>query len=374
MTEPAPDTYALKSVVPTDIPAPDLPYRPPMPRTYRPTIGVIGAGGIVAAHLDAYRTAGWQVAAICNRTLAKAEAKAAEFAPTARVTDRWQDLIDDPDIDVLDITPHPADRMPLIEAALKAGKHVLSQKPFVLDLDQGAALVSLARDNGVKLAVNQNGRWAPHLSWMRHAVTAGLIGEVISAHVAIHWNHGWIKGTPFERIEPLILYDFAIHWFDFVASLTGDRATHVFATAAHAAGQSAAVPLLSQALIRLDHGQASLIFNGAAPFGPSDTTYVAGTKGSLSSCGPDLGSQTVTLTTAAGRARPTLTGSWFNDGFRGAMGALLVAIEDDSEPANGAAENLKSLALAFAAIQSARSGCEVAVGAVRRLDLSGGIK
>ena len=56
------------------------------------------------------------------------------------------------------------------------------------------------------------------------------------------------------------------------------------------------------------------------------------------------------------------------------MGALLVAIEDDSEPANGAAENLKSLALAFAAIQSARSGREVAVGAVRRLDLSGGIK
>ena len=161
MTEPAPDTYALKSVVPTGIPAPDLPYRPPMPRTYRPNIGVIGAGGIVAAHLDAYRTAGWQVAAICNRTLAKAEAKAAEFAPTARVTDRWQDLIDDPDIDVLDITPHPADRMPLIEAALRAGKHVLSQKPFVLDLDQGAALVSLARDNGVKLAVNQNGRWAP---------------------------------------------------------------------------------------------------------------------------------------------------------------------------------------------------------------------
>ena len=53
------------------------------------------------------------------------------------------------------------------------------------------------------------------------------------------------------------------------------------------------------------------------------------------------------------------------------MAALLVAIEDDSEPANGAAENLNSLALAFAAIQSARSGVAVAVGAARGLELWG---
>ena len=45
-----------------------------------------------------------------------------------------------------------------------------------------------------------------------------------------------------------------------------------------------------------------------------------------------------------------------DDGFRGAMGALLVAIEDDAEPANGAADNLHSLALAFAAIHARRTG------------------
>ena len=71
----------------------------------------------------------------------------------------------------------------------------------------------------------------------------------------------------------------------------------------------------------------------------------------------------MTLTTAAGVARPVLRGAWFNDGFRGAMGALLVAIEDGTEPANGAAENLRSLSLAFAAIQSSRTGREVAEGA-----------
>jgi predicted dehydrogenase len=369
MSAPDADTYALKSAALAEVPASDLPYRPPMPRAYRPRIGVIGAGGIVSAHLDAYRTAGWEIAVICNRTVAKAAAKAAEYAPNARVTDRWQDVLADPAIDVVDITPHPADRLPIIEAALKAGKHVLSQKPFVLDLAQGRHLVDLAKAHRVKLAVNQNGRWAPHLAWMRAAVRAGLIGEVISAHVSIHWNHGWIAGTPFERIEDLILYDFGIHWFDFLRSVTGARARSVFATANPATGQSAKAPLVAQALVRLDGGQASLVFDGATRHGPRDTTFIAGTTGSLQSDGPDLGRQTVTLTTADGIARPALAGTWFNDGFRGAMGALLVAIEDDTEPANGAAENLESLALAFAAIRSRRTGQEVAIGEATRLDL-----
>lgn len=367
MSEPDADAYALKSTALPQVAAPDLPYQPPMPRTYRPRIGIIGAGGIVSAHLDAYRAAGWEVATICNRTRSKAEAKAAEFAPKARVTDRWEEVLTDPTIDVVDITPHPADRLPIIEAALKARKHVLSQKPFVLDLAEGRRLVALARQNGVKLAVNQNGRWAPHLAWMREAVRAGLIGDVISTHISIHWNHGWIAGTPFEQIEDLILYDFGIHWFDFLRSVIGPRAQTVFATAAHATGQSAKAPLLAQCLVQMEGGQASLVFDGAAPHGPRDTTYIAGTKGSLQSDGPDLGQQSVTLSTAGGIARPHLQGTWFNDGFRGAMGALLVAIEDDTEPANGAEENLDSLALAFAAIQSRRTGQPVQVGAATRL-------
>lgn len=369
MSEPDADSYALRSVALAEVAAPDLPYQPPMPRAYRPRIGVIGAGGIVSAHLDAYQTAGWEVAALCNRTREKAEAKAAEFAPKARVTDRWEEVLADPAIDVVDITPHPADRLPIIEAALKAGKHVLSQKPFVLDLEEGRRLVALARDNGVKLAVNQNGRWAPHLAYMREAVRAGLVGEVISTHASIHWNHGWIAGTPFEKIEDLILYDFGIHWFDFLRSVTGRRAQRVHAMVSHAVGQTAKAPLLAQVLVQMEGGQASLVFDGGIPFGARDTTYIGGTLGSLQSDGPDLGQQSVTLTTASGVARPKLEGTWFNDGFRGAMGALLVAIEDDAEPANGAEENLDALALAFAAIESRRTGREVAVGAASRLVL-----
>ncbi len=361
------DTYALKSADLPEINAPDVPYRPPMPKSCRPKIGMIGTGGISASHLDAYRTAGWDVAALWNRTRSKAEEKAAAYCPDARIEDDWQVLLADPDIDVIDVTLHPEHRAPVIRAALEAGKHVLSQKPFVTDLDLGEDLVKLAQDKCVKLAVNQNGRWAPHKAFMREAVRAGLIGDVLSAHIAIHWNHGWTAGTPFDAIEDLVLYDFGVHWFDFIASLVGDRAQSVVATTAHAKGQANKVPLLAQALVRLDGGQASLTFDGGIPHGPRDTSYVGGTLGSLQSDGPDLGEQTVTMTTSEGIARPKLEGTWFNDGFQGAMGELLCAIEDDYEPSNGAAENLQSLAMAFAAVESRVTGKEVTIGSVRKL-------
>ena len=363
----APDTYALRAPEVAEVPAPELAWRPPAPKRYRPRIALIGAGGIAAAHLDAYRTAGWEVAAICGRTLPKAQARAEAFFPEARVTDDLAALLADPSIDVLDVTPHPADRLPILEAALEAGKHVLSQKPFVLDLDTGERLAALARARGVKLAVNQNGRWAPHLAYIREAVRAGLVGDVFGIHANVHWDHGWIAGTPFEEVANLVLYDFGIHWFDFVTSVAGSRVEAVTASCGFARGQTARMPLLAQALVRLEGGQASLIFDGATRFGPRDTTYVGGTLGALQSDGPDLGTQSVTLTTAAGRARPTLEGEWFNDGFRGAMGELLCAIEDDREPQNSAAENLTSLALTFAAVASAVNGGEVRVGDARAL-------
>jgi len=361
------DRYALVTKKAQEVPAPDLPYRPRDLGAHRPGIGLIGAGGITVSHLDAYKKAGYRVLAISNPTLAKAAARRDAFFPDARISTDPEAVIACPGVEVIDIATHPAQRVVLIEAAIDAGKHVLSQKPFVLDLDIGERLCDRAARRGVRLAINQNGRWAPHLAYMREAVVAGLIGEVIGVHIAIHWDHTWIKGTAFEQIDDLIFYDFAIHWFDFLASLVGRRANSVFATRGFAAGQTVRPPMLAQALVSFEGGQASLVFDAHTRYGPLDATFVAGTKGSLSSIGPNLQEQAVTLYTEAGAARPTLIGSWFNDGFHGAMAELLSAIEENREPSNNGRDNLLSLALAFAAIESSRTGIARPVGSVRSL-------
>ena len=168
---------------------------------------------------------------------------------------------------------------------------MLSQKPFVTDLGVGEDLVKLAEDQGCKLAVNQNGRWAPHKAWMREAVRAGLIGEVMSAHVALHWNHGWTAGTPFRRDRgSRALTIFGVHWFDFIASLTGRRAQSVFATASHALGQSnkGAAPVAGAGSAR-PAGRRASSSTEARHTDPAIRPMWAGHRAALSRTGRTLG-------------------------------------------------------------------------------------
>ncbi len=359
---PSQDSYALVTSEAKRFDAPILNYAPSMPTDRSIGIGLIGAGGISFAHLDAYRKFELNVVAICDRHLDRAQVRRDAYFPNALATDKVEDLIGRPEVRVLDITVHPEDRISLMRRALAAGQHVLSQKPFVRDLEVGRSLVALARERGLQLAVNQNGRWAPHLSYLREAVAAGIVGQPIGIHVAIDWDHTWIAGTRFADMQFVILDDFAIHWFDFLVSIIGDSAQSVFATATRGRGQTIAAPLLSQALVAYPGGQASLVFNGAARHGPSDTTVVVGARGTLRSSGPNLGRQSVSLHTAEGIAQPELAGQWFNDGFAGAMGALLCAIETGREPIHSARENLVALRLSQAAIESVKTSLPVRLG------------
>jgi predicted dehydrogenase len=350
----------------TPIPAPDLNYLPPRPRRYRPRIGLIGAGGITEYHLRACRTLGLEVAVICDLDLARARARRDEFYPEAEVCPDFHQVLARDDVEVIDAAVHPEHRLPIIEAAIGAGKHLLSQKPFVLDLDRGERIVAAAADRGVCLAVNQNGRWAPHFAYLREAVRTGLIGELGSVDFQLAFDHGWTVGTPFEEVPHLLLYDFGVHWFDLAACLLGEReVTSVFAAVARTDYQQARPPFLASALLSSPGVQVRLTLNGAVIYDQSDVTLITGSRGTLRSHGPNLSQQQVTLTTAAGRASPELHGTWFDNGFQGAMGELLCAIEDGREPLHSARNNLRTLAVVYAALHSANTGRPVRPGTVR---------
>lgn len=345
--------------------APELPYLPPRPRTYRPKVALIGCGGISEYHLRAYVAMGLDVVALCDRDAARAEKRRTEFYPAARVFTDYRNVLTRDDIDVVDLALHPNERGAAIEAALLTRKHVLSQKPFVLDLAVGERLVALAETQGVKLAVNQNGRWAPHFSYLTAAVDRGLIGDIATIDCTLQWDHTWTAGTSFEHVRHLVLFDFGIHWFDFVTRLMRGRAARrVWASVAHARGQIMKPPILAQAVIDYDDAQARLNFNGHVLHGQEDRTVVCGTQGTLRSCGLSLSQQTVTLHTAAGQATAALEGTWFVNGFQGTMSELLCAIEDDREPSHSARNNLESLALCFAALASADSGAPKIPGTI----------
>jgi predicted dehydrogenase len=110
-----------------------------------------------------------------------------------------------------------------------------------------------------------------------------------------------------------------------------------------------------------------MALNAAVTYGQVDRTLLAGSRGTLQSIGPSLSQQQVVITTAAGEASPDLKGTWFDNGFQGTMGELLCAIEEKREPLNSARDNIRTLALCFAALQSADTHQPVCPGDVRRL-------
>lgn len=367
---PSPDSYALKKSAETKrLVLPELPYKPLRPQSYRPTIGLIGCGGITVEHLTAYRNAGYRVAALADVRVGIAEKRRAEFELQADVYGDATDILSRDDIDVVDLATHPADRVELLQAALAADKHVLSQKPFVLDLDFGRRICDEADRRGLKLAVNQNARWAPYVSWIRQAIAMGMIGDVQSVDTIMAWDHTWVKGTPFERIPHLILYDFAVHWFDMLHCYTrGQTPLTVYAQVCKSPGQAIRPPLLAQVSVQLDKSQATLVFRGGSTHGSLNLSHVTGSQGTISSSGVEFEVQTVNVSTANGQGTPELEGSWFPGGFDGTMSELVVAIEEDRQPYNSGRDNLETLAMVMAAMQSAETGQPVDVGSVSKVE------
>jgi predicted dehydrogenase len=350
--------------------APQINYLPQKPKSYNPNIGLIGTGGISEYHLKNYRDFGLNVVAIASRTHAKAVERRDQFYPDAEVYKDYRQMLERDDIEVLDITPHPKDRLPILKEALQAGKHVLSQKPFVLDLREGRALVNLAKEHGVKLAVNQNGRWAPHFSYMREAIRSGLIGRPLSVDFSLQWDQTWITGNPgFEKIHHMVLFDFAVHWFDIAASfMEGQKASSVYASAIRYDEQHYTPPALAACIINYEQAQVRMAFNAHTVLGEEDVTTIVGTQGTLRSRGPGLNDQPMMeVYTQEGEVKVRLEGCWFENGFKGTMGELLCAIEEDREPLHSAENNLKSLELCFAALESANHKKIVMPGEVEKV-------
>ena len=222
--EPSEQDYALATKVVPEIAAPELPYRPPVPKSYRAEDRA-GRGrghflrpsrrlpprrfrcrGHRFTHAGARPRRG--ATSSFRRPRRRPTSRACSAGPTSRCSTsrrirpsacRWS-------------RPH-------FGRASTSCRKNLSWSISI----RASVWWRWPTRMGVKLAVNQNGRWAPHFAYMREAVKAGLIGDLVSCHTGVHWDHSWIEGTPFEKIDDLVFFDFAIHWFDFLSSLIGDQ-------------------------------------------------------------------------------------------------------------------------------------------------------
>ncbi len=162
-------------------------------------VGIIGLGGIAFAHEAGYFEMGevCRIVATCDIREEEAVSRAALY--DAKAYTRYQDLLADPAVDMVDIiVPHVL-HYEIAKAALEKGKHVLVEKPITVKSEQGAELIALAKQKRLKFGVAENTRF----------VTAYLKAEEIleSGILASRWSS--LRLRPLIRVVKIVL---AVDW------------------------------------------------------------------------------------------------------------------------------------------------------------------
>lgn len=197
--------------------------------------GIIGTGFIGPVHLEALRRNGVQVTAICDTT-AKARAAAERHGiPEVYGDFDYRALVRSPSVDVVHITAPNRFHAPMSLAALRAGKHVVCEKPLALNTRETARLVEAARAAGTVFAVNYNVRFYPAVLHLRQVVARGDLGRII--HVNGSYLQDWLfKETDYNwRLLPAeggrlrAVADIGTHWMDTVSFILGAGINEVFA-------------------------------------------------------------------------------------------------------------------------------------------------
>ncbi len=338
----------------------DLDVRPRFPGLRLP-IAILGCGRIAQdAHLPAYTAAGLEVAGVWSRDTEAMTTIRDRFPSIGRVYASPEELLADPDVAVVDIATPVAARDEWIAAAVAAGKHVLAQKPLTLDPDGLEPVLAEADARGLKVAVNQNGRWAPAWRAATLLLRQGAIGDVFAVTHLHDKPLPPIAGTPFDDLDHMLVSDYLLHWIDISRVWLGGRtAATVQATDARLPGQPAAAKnpwAASIAITCADGARAEMRVTGnVRTVTPSCPFWIHGTTGTIR--GSVLyGSDRVSLDDGETVTDHPLAGQWFTDGFAGTMGELLCAIAEDRQPENAARENLATVRLMLAALASTRDG------------------
>ena len=353
--------------------ATDLNIGPDLPAKTDYGIGCVGAGFIMKdIHLVSYRDAGFNVVALASRTPANAHAAAAERG-IETVYDTWQDLLDDERVEIVDVAYPPDQQLGIIQEAVKRPhiKGILAQKPVAFTLGEAVEMVQLCDDAGVKLGVNHNMRYDQSMRALRSLLDAGELGTPVVAEIVMnarpHWQE-FIK--PYGRIA---LLNMSIHHLDAFRFQFGDPErilvsvqkdpSHDFP---HKDGSAYYILEYANGLRAIGLDNCYTWADGGIQWRVEGTEGIA--KGTIGWPDYPAGSpSTITWTTRAMEGvweSPTWDAQWFPDAFKGTMGQLMRAIQDDAEPAICGRTTIGTMALVEAAYRSADEGRAVSLSEV----------
>jgi predicted dehydrogenase len=260
------------------------------------------------------------------------------------------------------ITASLPGHVPVALAALRAGKHVLMEKPFAPSVAAAQEVVDLAAAQDRVLMISQNYRFFPAVQAVRDLVRAGSLGPVgaVSVDFRRYANAAPREGHRHYTLFQPLLADMAIHHFDLMRAVLGQEPVEVACHAWNPPWSNFVEPAAAVATIRFDRG-AVVSYRGSW-VSPGPETAWAG-EWRMECAGGEIawtsrdnqgaGVDRVTVRPLGKRARRLKLPELSQIDRAGRLWAFARAIATGEPPESAGRDNLGSIALTYAAIDAA---------------------
>jgi predicted dehydrogenase len=305
------------------------------------------------------------VACVDTSPAALAQVHAKLGLPAGRCFSTLESALEAVECDAVLITAVLPAHVPAALAALEAGKHVLLEKPFAPTLAEGQQVVEAAARRGCVLMISQNYRFFPAPRTVAGLVRACTLGEVGMVNIDFRRNANTFprEGHRHYTIQHPLLIDMAIHHFDLLRMVLGQEPRQVSCRAWSPPWSNFVEPAAAVATIMFGEGT-TVSYRGSwaspAPQTPWAGVWRMECAGGeilwTSRGGYEASADRVTIRPLGKPARrvelPTLP---YVD-RAGSLAAFVQAIRTGQEPESSGRNNLGSIALMYAAVESATSG------------------
>lgn len=331
---------------------------------------LVGCGGIAGAWMNAMK--GFddvEIAGLCDLNLEQigSFAEKWEVRPAATGAELEAVIRDSGADTVFDCTV-PAAHRTVTETALRAGCDVLGEKPMANTLDEARSMVATARDTGKTYAVIQNRRYLPSIRRYRDAIRAADLGPLTTLNVDFYIGAHF--GGFRAEMDHVLLVDMAIHTFDQARYLSGADAEYVYAADWNPSGSWFANGASAVAFFEMTGG-VRCTYRGSWCSEGLNTSWEGqwrtvcergslawdggpGVTGEREAGGEGLIRNFEPLAVADETPLP-----W--TGHAGVIRDFLDALHAGTKPMTDCTDNIKSVAMVFAAVESAETGARVKV-------------
>ena len=263
----------------------------------------------------------------------------------------------------------PGARAEVVKAGLRHGCHVLSEKPMATSIEAAQDLIAQAAAAGRIHAVVQNRRFGAGVRRIRRLLESGVLGELTALHCDffIGAHFGGFR----EEMEHVLLLDMAIHTLDAARFMAGRAPRAVYCLETNPKGSWYRHGAAANAIFEFEN-DIVFTYRGSWCAEGANTSWesawrVVGTRGTVIWDGEEhfearvVSGDTGFLRDLADVAVPAPADAGQTHGHASVIADFLAAIEAGRPPETAGNDNIKSLAMVFAAIESARTGRRIPI-------------